>query len=625
MKKVETANQTLPKSPNNPRTFIFYKPPLATLNSFQNYRKSSENSKSNKSSHASPIKPNNKPEKSTSTHRKNAQSMDSTPIYIVNNKKNYVIYNDIKVNHSFSISPPFVFPLNDSKIKDLKTKKSLNDHYQQIFQQIKTNNKTPSRAFPLQTPCFKTTSTQESNSMTFKPNSLIKTDLNETIKNIGNFKQPQVKYNNNNDVTINNDESYNKKQSFNKAFISTKNNENPKIETIKQAKIVVKSNKEDTNTCDNVEKDTILLESAIKKYLSEPNPENVENINNNALKEMETLKEIEKHNDEPQDRKEKVKKGKKIETSEVGYSTGDESIITIAVKDSNERKEMNKKTNKIEKKTWKEDEDKKLVEAYEKFIALQSKKINKWDFIASQFGGRNPSQCKQRYKRLIKPPPARKKWGDLEDKLLKEAVEVDKLASWEIIADRMKTKGFVRTGKQVRERYINHLDPTINLQPFKPEEDVLIMTYYRVHGNKWAKIAKYLINRSENAVKNRFHYHIKKHLATGDKPAIEPKKDEGKSDINKMETESIEEELPELDDYKLLDICKDISEELMTELDENKCMKIFGDLNNLKFNRNVSGSLKGQESITSINEENNMNLLAKKISREAEKDLKNVD
>lgn len=68
-----------------------------------------------------------------------------------------------------------------------------------------------------------------------------------------------------------------------------------------------------------------------------------------------------------------------------------------------------------------------------------------------------------------------------------------------------------RSGKQVRERYINKLDPEINQEPFTQKEDKAIITYYHKIGAKWSKISEFMKGRPENMVKNRFYSHIKKH------------------------------------------------------------------------------------------------------------------
>lgn len=67
-----------------------------------------------------------------------------------------------------------------------------------------------------------------------------------------------------------------------------------------------------------------------------------------------------------------------------------------------------------------------------------------------------------------------------------------------------------RHGRQCRERWNNHLDPSIARGPFTEEEDVKLFQIYKEIGKKWAEISKKMKNRTENAVKNRFNSLMKK-------------------------------------------------------------------------------------------------------------------
>ena len=67
-----------------------------------------------------------------------------------------------------------------------------------------------------------------------------------------------------------------------------------------------------------------------------------------------------------------------------------------------------------------------------------------------------------------------------------------------------------KTGKQIRERFINKLDPKIKKQDWTDEEDRKIIELYSQLGRKWSQISKQLPGRPENKIKNRFYSYIQK-------------------------------------------------------------------------------------------------------------------
>jgi len=96
-------------------------------------------------------------------------------------------------------------------------------------------------------------------------------------------------------------------------------------------------------------------------------------------------------------------------------------------------------------------------------------------------------------------------WSSSEDERLLELFGIYG-PKWAQIASKMED----RTGKQVRDRYLNVLVSSINKAPFTEEEDRVILDMLEEIGNQWCRIAESLDRRTENQVKNRFHMYLKK-------------------------------------------------------------------------------------------------------------------
>lgn len=130
-------------------------------------------------------------------------------------------------------------------------------------------------------------------------------------------------------------------------------------------------------------------------------------------------------------------------------------------------------------------------------------------------------------------PTKRRPWTTQEDDAMAGLVRSERTLQWSSIAEQLRC-GFDspgRTGKQCRERWHNHLDPTISKMPWTLDEELTLFEGHRSLGNCWAEVSKMLPGRSDNAIKNRFYSTLKKQFRKlyGS--------DATRSDLKKYETE----------------------------------------------------------------------------------------
>ncbi|KAK1393632.1 transcription factor MYB60 [Heracleum sosnowskyi] len=100
-------------------------------------------------------------------------------------------------------------------------------------------------------------------------------------------------------------------------------------------------------------------------------------------------------------------------------------------------------------------------------------------------------------------------WTPEEDIILVTYIQDHGPGNWRSVPT---NTGLLRCSKSCRLRWTNYLRPGIKRGNFTPHEEGMIIHLQALLGNKWAAIASYLPQRTDNDIKNYWNTHLKKKI-----------------------------------------------------------------------------------------------------------------
>jgi hypothetical protein len=164
-----------------------------------------------------------------------------------------------------------------------------------------------------------------------------------------------------------------------------------------------------------------------------------------------------------------------------------------------------------------------------------------WSAVSHVFNSKTRHQVNERWDKVLHPGLIKGSWTREEDQVIVDWVKEHGMKQWSGLAARLPG----RISKQCRERWHNHLSPTIVKADWTEAEDARLIEYHTRLGNKWSQISEMLPGRTDNAIKNRWNSSLKRRLERieqGLNPMV--KRGRRRRECREPETVSKEESAP---------------------------------------------------------------------------------
>ncbi|KAJ3436467.1 transcription factor myb3r-4 [Anaeramoeba flamelloides] len=144
---------------------------------------------------------------------------------------------------------------------------------------------------------------------------------------------------------------------------------------------------------------------------------------------------------------------------------------------------------------WDKDQDEKLIS----LVDLHKEK--QWGKISKEFENFDQIDCLLRHRKITNVTTKKGSWNSAEDQLLLRCVERLGNTVWPQVSGLLPG----RNPKQCRERWRNQLNPNINRGPFTKEEEELLIKKQAELGTRWCVLSTFFKGRPDNMLKNYWY------------------------------------------------------------------------------------------------------------------------